>query len=230
MCEEHLLVVTCHPVGVSVEDEPPTADGVIDEEVLSVFESIAPWVEGGFNGVDVSFTSTCCFREANGNVRVVRSFREEGEEARVLVGTEESTKCALVEVTRRLDSCWELRITGYTRNEVVAVLRLDVDAVGDESIEVAAVVHLVRLNDEAVVISGPLGVVTRFGVDADGLEARSIVVGGERIVVGCRGVSTTCDFKFIADAVAVGVAEASAVAIVSGFCVFARAVVVVAPS
>ena len=124
-----------------------------------------------------------------------------------------------------LDSCWELRITGYTRNEVVAVLRLDVDAVGDESIEVAAVVHLVRLN-EAVVISGPLGVVTRFGVDADGLEARSIVVGGERIVVGCRGVSTTCDFKFIADAVAVGVAEASAVAIVSGFCVFARAVVV----
>ena len=76
--------------------------------------------------------------------------------------------------------------------------------------------HLVRLYDEAVVVSRPLGVVTRFGVDADGLEARSIVVCSERIVVGCRGFGTSCDFKFVADAVTVGVVEAVAVAVVAG--------------
>ena len=138
-----------------------------------------------------------------------------------MIGTEESTERALVEVTRRLDAGGELGVTGHTRDEVVAVLRLDVDAVGDESVEFTAVVHLVRLNDEAVVVAGPFGVVARFGIDADGLEARSIVVGSERIVVGCRGVGTSCDFELVADAVAVGVAEAVAVAIVASFRVIA---------
>ena len=46
LCEEHLLVITGHTVGVSVEDEPSTADGVIDGEVSTSFEVVAPWVDG----------------------------------------------------------------------------------------------------------------------------------------------------------------------------------------
>ena len=216
MCEEYLLVVTGYAVGVSVEDEPSTTDGVIDEEVLSVFEAASPRVDGRFNGVDVSFSCCSFFCEADGDIRVISGFWEEGEEGGVLIGTEESTERALVEVTRRLNAGWELGVTGYARDEVVAVLRLDVDTVGDVSVEVTAVVHLVRLYDEAVVVSRPLGVVTRFGVDADGLEARSIVVCSERIVVGRSGVGTSCDFKFVADAVAVCIVQAVAVTVVAG--------------
>ena len=34
LCEEYLLVVTGYAVGVSVEDEPSTTDGVIDEGLV----------------------------------------------------------------------------------------------------------------------------------------------------------------------------------------------------
>ena len=125
-----------------------------------------------------------------------------------------------------MDSGWEFGITGYARDEVVAVLRLDVDAVGDVTVEFAALMYLVRLHDEAVVVSAPFCVVTRRGVDADGLEARSIVVGCERIVVGRRGVRTSRDFKFVADAVAVGVAKARTVAVVAVVGIGTRTVVV----
>ena len=99
MCKEYLLVVTGHTVGVSVEDEPSTSDGVIDEEVLSVFEVGAPRVDRRFNGVDVSFSCCGFFCKADGDVRVIGGFGEEGEEGRVLIGTEESTERTLVEVT-----------------------------------------------------------------------------------------------------------------------------------
>ena len=99
MSKEYLLVVTGHTVGVSVEDEPSTSDGVIDEEVLSVFEVGAPRVDRRFNGVDVSFSCCGFFCKADGDVRVVGGFGEEGEEGRVLIGTEESTERTLVEVT-----------------------------------------------------------------------------------------------------------------------------------
>ena len=105
------------------------------------------------------------------------------------------------EASRRHDSGWELGISGHARNEVVAVLRFDVYAVGDVSVEIAIAVHLVRLDNEAVIVAGPLGVVARIGVDADGLEARGVVVGCEWVVVGCSGIGASCDFEFIADAV-----------------------------
>ena len=41
LCKEYLLVVTGHTVGVSVEDEPSTSDGVIDEESCP-FSKLAP--------------------------------------------------------------------------------------------------------------------------------------------------------------------------------------------
>ena len=216
LCEEYLLVVTGHAVGVSVEDEPSTADGVIDGEVSTCFEVASPRVDSRFNGVDVSFSCCGFFCKADGDIGVISGFGEEGEEGGVLIGTEESTERTLIEVTGRLNAGWELGVTGYARDEVVAVLRLDVDTVGDVSVEVTAVVHLVGLHDEAVVISRPLGVVTCFGIDADGLEARSIVVCSERIVVGRSGVGTSCDFKFVTYAVAVSIVQANTVAIVAG--------------
>ena len=66
MCEEYLLVITCNSVGVSVEDEPTTADGIIDEEVLSVFEIVPPSVACGFNDVNGSFTSSWALCQSYG--------------------------------------------------------------------------------------------------------------------------------------------------------------------
>ena len=75
---------------------------------------------------------------------------------------------------------------------------------------------LVRLNNEAVVISAKLGVVARFGIDANGVEARGIVVRCKRIVVGCSGVGASSDFKLVADSITVGISDAVAVAVVTG--------------
>ena len=132
----------------------------------------------------------------------------------------------MVEFTSRLYACGEFGITGHTRNEVIVVLRLDVNAVGYKSVEFTIVVNLVRLYDKAVVIARPFGVVARIGINAYGLEARCIVVGSKWIVVGCRRVGTSCDFKFVADAVAIIVVEAVALAVVTGFSIIARSVVI----
>ena len=85
LSEEHLLVVSSYAVGVSVEDEPTASDGVIDGEVTTCFEVVAPWVEGRSDGVDVPFTSCCCLRQTDGYIRVVRCLWEETEEGRCLV-------------------------------------------------------------------------------------------------------------------------------------------------
>ena len=64
---------------------------------------------------------------------------------------------------------------------------------------------LVGLNNEAVIISAKLSVVAGFGIDANGVEARSIVIRCKRIVVGCSRVGAPSDFKFVTDSIAVGV-------------------------
>ena len=79
MSEKHLFIVTCHTIGVAVEDEPASADCIIDEKILSTFEVFAPRVQGRLNGVDVSFTCAGCFRQSYGCIRVVRGLREESE-------------------------------------------------------------------------------------------------------------------------------------------------------
>ncbi len=91
----------------------------------------------------------------------------------------------------------------------------DVNAVGHKSVEFTAIVDLVWLHDEAVIVSVPFGVVARIGIDADGVEARSVVVRCERVVVGCRGVGTSAHLKLVAYAISVGIAEAVSVAVVS---------------
>jgi hypothetical protein len=87
-------------------------------------------------------------------------------------------------------------------------------------------VDLVRLYNEAVIIPTKLGVVACFGIDANGVEARSIVVGCKRIVVGCSGVGTSSDFKRVTDSITVGISDAVSIAVVTGFVVEARTVVV----
>jgi hypothetical protein len=82
-------------------------------------------------------------------------------------------------------------------------------------------VDLVRLYNEAVIIPTKFGVVARFGIDANGVEARSIVVRCKRIVVGCSGVGASSDFKFVTDSIAVGIDEAVAIAVVTGIGVVA---------
>ncbi len=79
LCEEHLFIISCYSVGVSVEDKPTTTNGVIDEKILSVFEVVSPRVSYRFNDVDVSFSCCCAFRQTNGNIGIVCRCWEETE-------------------------------------------------------------------------------------------------------------------------------------------------------
>ena len=85
---------------------------------------------------------------------------------------------------------------------------------------------LVRLYNEAVIIPTKLGIVACFGIDANGVEARSIVVRCKRIVVGCSGVGASSDFKRVTDSITVGVGDAVAIAVVTGIGIRARTVIV----
>jgi hypothetical protein len=87
-------------------------------------------------------------------------------------------------------------------------------------------VDLVRLYNEAVIIPTKLGVVACFGIDANGVEARSIVVRCKRIVVGSSGIGTSSDFKRVTDSITVGISDAVSIAVVTGFVVEARTIIV----
>ena len=75
-----MAVITSDSVGLSIEDEPSTSDGIIDEEVLSRFEVEAPRISGIFNGIDDTFTWSRPFSKANGDIAIVFSSGEEAEE------------------------------------------------------------------------------------------------------------------------------------------------------
>ena len=89
-----------------------------------------------------------------------------------------------------------------------------------------SIVDLVRLYNEAVIIPSKLGIVACFGIDANGVEARSIVVGCKRIVVGCSGVGASSDFKRVTDSITVGISDAVSIAVVTGIGIRARTVIV----
>ena len=80
MREQYLAVITSDSVGLSVEDEPSTSNGIIDEEVLSSFKVEAPWVSGIFNGIDDTFTWSSTFYKADGHIAIVFGSGEEAEE------------------------------------------------------------------------------------------------------------------------------------------------------
>ena len=109
-------------------------------------------------------------------------------------------------------------------------MRLDVDSVGDIPCEVLvtdhSVVHLVGLHNEAVIVSIELRVVACFRIDADWLEARSIVISSKGVIVCCSGICASGDFKAVADSVTIGIDEAVSVAVVSFIGEGARSIIV----
>ena len=75
-----MAVITSDSVGLSIEDEPSTSDGIIDEEVLSSFEVEAPRVSGVFNGIDDTLTWSSAFSKTDGHIAIVFGSGEEAEE------------------------------------------------------------------------------------------------------------------------------------------------------
>ena len=102
----------------------------------------------------------------------------------------------------------------------------DVDAVRNESVEFTSIVHLVGLYDEAVVTGCSCRVVACFGIDANRVEARSVVLGCERVVIGCCGICAPSNFELVAYSIAVGIADAVAFAVVPVFSIVTGSVVV----
>ena len=72
-------------VGVAVENEPAPTDFIIDCQVTTVFKKVAPRIVGVVDGVDVAFSCTGRFGQADGDVGVKRGTREESEQGSVLV-------------------------------------------------------------------------------------------------------------------------------------------------
>ncbi len=77
--QQHAEIVSGNAVCIPVEDEPAATDGVIDEQVISVFERIAPHIVRVVDGVDVAFAVTRRFCETNRDVRIKRSTWEKGK-------------------------------------------------------------------------------------------------------------------------------------------------------
>ena len=79
LAQQDAVVFTCDAIGTAAENEPGTADGVVDGEVATGLEIGQPIVVIRRNRVHNAFTSTRRTFQSDGHPTVVAHLRESGQ-------------------------------------------------------------------------------------------------------------------------------------------------------
>ena len=211
MTEQHTLVVASHTIDRAVEYVPTAAGAVVDEDVCPVFEGHRPTRRhtGDRRSVFLILARLRLAVEAHRHPTVVGQIGHDAEQQVRNAGRRGAPDRALPERAGRADLELRSGQTGHRAHKVRRSIRGRIQAVRGEARNAIFGDHL-----QFHAIAFRIGTGEEAGTEV----TAAILIGCRRVIVARCVVGAPEDrlVKCIADAVAVGVLEAVAIAVVFG--------------
>ena len=206
LCNQHPQVITSNSIGTPVQDEPGTANSIIQSDVESVLKLCRPIGSARSpDCIDRIFTIGQWFVDANGQPAVKGQIRIGCVQSRIDILRQQGPQFILIPVCGGNQfQCIQV-ISIYRRHKVRGIFSCRIETIGHHPLQGAGCVHLDCVNLQA--IHGRLFVCT-------GTKITSTILFGSNIrKIAGIGFRATFYFKFIADTIFIFIIQARSIAI-----------------